>query len=971
MRGVFSMFTKRFSESVINLQKDQRTKRNMRAPETPHIQNREGTHLSQTNVGGPLKGFAEFSRKVAAQGAVLIQNEQQALPIREGENVAIFGRVQLNYYRSGTGSGGSVHVSHTTNLLDGLRSKSSLTVNEELAAVYTKWIEENPFDNGGGGWAAEPWHQKEMPLTDELVASARAASSKAIVVIGRTAGEDQDNADAPGSYRLTPEELDMLTQVTNHFEQTIVVLNVSNIVDMSWVKEPSHKHPIASVIYAWHGGMEGGNAIADVLSGEVTPSGKLTDTIAYSINDYPSTSNYGNEFRSAYEEDIYVGYRYFETFHPEKVQYEFGFGLSYTTFSQAPEAATIVQKDGEEWIEVGVTVTNTGDTFEGKDVVQLYVEAPQGRLGQPALKLVTFGKTNSLKPGESQRLVLSFPTSKLASYDDSGATGHAHAYVLEEGTYLLHVGSSVKQLEVVQVDGADGYIVNELRVIEQLEEAMAPVEEFFRIKPGARKADGTYELESENVPTRKVDMAQRIQDRLPQTLAETGDKGIKLQDVKAGKASMDEFVAQLSNQELATLVRGEGMSSPLVTSGTASAFGGVSDSLLGYGIPVACTADGPSGIRMDSGGQATQVSIGTLLAATWDKELVEELYVLEGQELLLNNVDALLGPGLNIRRSPLNGRNFEYFSEDPIVSGEFAAACVRGIMKGGSNATLKHFACNNQEQYRSKVNAVVSERALREIYLKGFEIAVREGGANCIMTSYNPINGHWAASNYDLNTTILRGEWGFDGIVMTDWWAIMNDSANGGEASRQNTNFMVRAQNDLYMVVMNYGAETNIWGDNTMESLENGTVTRGELQRSAKNICKFIMNAPVFSRERAEEKVEKFAAQDVIQLDSAQALSAEGEVQPSVDAPVYFKVEQPGVYRVAVNVMSPEAELAQSACNLLLNGQILTTVQMNGTQGRWLKQRLVTIELELGTYKLEVEFTKPGLQLGAVEFKRV
>ncbi|WP_172253568.1 glycoside hydrolase family 3 C-terminal domain-containing protein [Saccharibacillus deserti] len=921
---------------------------------------------------GPLKGFAEFSRTVAAQGAVLIQNEGQALPIRESENVAIFGRVQLNYYRSGTGSGGSVHVSHTTNLLDGLRSKPSVAVNEELTAVYTKWIEENPFDNGGGGWAAEPWHQKEMPLTDELVANARTQSSKAIVVIGRTAGEDQDNADAPGSYRLTPEELDMLAKVTNHFEQTIVVLNVSNIVDMSWVKESSHKHPIAAVIYAWHGGMEGGNAIADVLSGEVTPSGKLTDTIAYSIDDYPSTSNYGSEFKSVYEEDVYVGYRYFETFRPEKVQYEFGFGLSYTTFSQAPEEAKTLQKDGAEWIEVGVTVTNTGDTFEGKEVVQVYVEAPQGRLGQPYKKLVAFGKTKSLQPGESQRITIGFPVEKLASYDDAGVTGHAHAYVLEEGTYLLHVGSSVKQTTIVQVDGSGGYIVNELRVLAQLEEAMAPVEAFNRIKPGARREDGAYELGSESVPTRSVDLAQRIQNRMPKSLAETGDKGIKLQHVKAGQASLDDFVAQLSNDELATLVRGEGMSSPLATPGTASVFGGVSDALLGYGIPVACTADGPSGIRMDSGQQATQVSIGTLLAATWDKDLVEELYVLEGQELVLNEVDTLLGPGLNIRRSPLNGRNFEYFSEDPIVSGEFAAACVRGIAKGGSNATLKHFACNNQEQYRSKVNAVVSERALREIYLKGFEIAVREGGAKSIMTSYNPINGHWAASNYDLNTTILRGEWGFEGIVMTDWWAIMNDSVNGGEADRKNTNFMVRAQNDLYMVVMNYGAETNIWGDNTIESLENGTLTRGELQRSAKNICQFIMDAPVFARERkTEESFEKFEAAGVIQLDSAQALSGQGEIQPSVDSPVYIKVEQPGVYRVAVNVMSPEPELSQSACNLLLNGKIMTTVQMNGTQGRWLKQRLVSIELEKGTYKLEVEFTKPGLQLGTVEFRAI
>src|SRR5690606_20451816 len=308
-----------------------------------------------------------------------------------------------------------------------------------------------------------------------------------------------------------------------------------------------------------------------------------------------------------------------------------------------------------------------------------------------------------------------------------------------------------------------------------------------------------------------------------------------LRDVHDGKVSMEDFIAQLSDEDLATIVRGEGMVSPLVTPGTASAFGGVSDRLLSYGIPVGCTADGPSGIRMDSGDKATQVAIGTLLAATWNVELVEELYVMEGQELLRNNIDTLLGPGLNIRRSPLNGRNFEYFSEDPLISGAFAAACTRGIISGGSYATLKHFACNNQEKHRTKVDAVVSERALRELYLKGFEIAVKDGGANSIMTSYNPINGHWAASNYDLNTTILRGEWGYDGIVMTDWWANMNDPIDGGESSRQNTYAMVRAQNDLYMVVPNYGAEINAMEDNTLEKLADGTLTRGELQRNAMN----------------------------------------------------------------------------------------------------------------------------------------
>ncbi|AJS60854.1 glycoside hydrolase family 3 C-terminal domain-containing protein [Paenibacillus sp. IHBB 10380] len=928
--------------------------------------------MSTQKFGVPLEGFAEFSRKVAAEGAVLLKNEGHVLPIQKNQNVSIFGRTQVNYYRSGTGSGGSVHVSHTTNLLDGLRNKKNIAINEELATVYENWIEQNPFDNGGGGWAAEPWHQEEMPLTDELVSEARQKSDKAIVVIGRTAGEDQDNADESGSYQLTAEEKTMLKMVTTHFEQTAVVLNVSNIIDMSWMYDEGYVHPIPCVIYAWQGGMEGGNAIADVLVGEVTPSGKLTDTIAFSIEDYPSTQNYGNELNNVYQEDIYVGYRYFETFRRDKVQFEFGYGLSYTQFEIECEEAKLTLKEGEQSVEIGLTVKNIGTTYAGKEVVQVYYEAPQGKLGQPAKVLAAFGKTKALQPGESQRLTVCFSVHSMASYDDAGVTGHPSAYVLEEGTYRFYVGTSVKNVNEIGIEGQRGYVVETLQVVEQLQEAMAPSENFTRMKPGTRKEDGSYELTFAEVPKRKISIAERIEKYLPKTLEQTGNQGYKLRDVYDGKVSMKAFIAQLSDQDLAVIVRGEGMSSPLVTPGTASAFGGVSDSLLDYGIPVACTADGPSGIRMDSGQKATQVAIGTLLAATWNTELVEELYVMEGRELLSYNIDALLGPGLNIRRSPLNGRNFEYFSEDPLISGVFAAACTRGIMKGGSNATLKHFACNNQEKNRSKVDAVVSERALREIYLKGFEIAVKQGGANSIMTSYNPINGHWAASNYDLNTTILRKEWGFKGIVMTDWWAIMNDVVNGGPADRKYTNWMVRAQNDLYMVVMNYGAEINAWEDNTLDSLENGTLTRGELQRSAINICEFLMHAPVFSRKQViEEAVDTFKANPSLSSEQAQTLSENAQVKPAAAGSTFVKVDLAGEYRIIVHIMSPESELAQSACNVTLNDQPMTTIQTNGTDGRWIRQKLVKIELEAGLYELKLDFVKPGLQIDWIEFKRV
>jgi beta-glucosidase len=401
----------------------------------------------------------------------------------------------------------------------------------------------------------------------------------------------------------------------------------------------------------------------------------------------------------------------------------------------------------------------------------------------------------------------------------------------------------------------------------------------------------------------------------------------------------------------------------------------MSESLRKYGIPIGCTADGPSGIRMDSGHKATQVPIGTLLAATWDPALVEELYVLEGKELLRNEIDLLLGPGMNLRRSPLNGRNFEYFSEDPLITGVFGAACTVGIRKGGAYATLKHFACNNQELHRTKVDAVVSERALRELYLKGFEIAVKQGDAKSIMTSYNPINGHWAASNYDLNTTILRKEWGYDGIVMTDWWATMNDPVTGGPASRTYTNHMVRAQNDLYMVVPNYGAEINASEDNTIESLANGTLTRGELQRSAINICRFLMQAPVFSRKQ------ELAAEPIVTI-GAQASAPAGyeeihlledylEVKPSTEGTALIEVKQRGCYRVLARIMKEGQNVAQSACNVTLNGQWVSTPQTNGTAGNWTRQILAKAELEPGFYEMKLDHVKPGLTIDWIGFTRL
>ena len=774
-----------------------------------------------------------------------------------------------------------------------------MEVNTEVADAYQEWLKSNPFDNGGGGWAAEPWNQKEMPISLPFAQKAAEKSGKALFIVGRTAGEDKDNVDAQGGYRLTDEEMENLRAVCSAFKQVIVLLNVANIIDMSWMKDPAVVPSLKAVVYIWQGGMEGGNGVADVLTGKIPVSGKLTDTIAYELADYPSTANFGDDNSNTHVEDIYVGYRYFETFAPERVMYPFGFGLTYTTFTIETEKA----ESTADAINFQVKVTNTGD-YAGKEVVQIYLCAPQGKLGRPARELVAFAKTGLLQPGQMQKLELSVPVSRLAAYDDGGVTGEKSCYVLEAGTYVFYVGNSVRDVKEVSVDAKAGYEVADLTVVERLEEAMAPTENFERMKPGKAqtKEDGSvvYELTYEKVPTRTIDLAKRIKDRMPQTIPQTGNQGIVLKDVAEGKATLEQFIAQLTDQELATLVRGEGMSSPKVTPGTASAFGGLGDSLYDYGIPVGCTSDGPSGIRMESGLKATQIPIGTLLACTWDIPLVEELYVLEGKELLGNEIDTLLGPGMNIHRNPLNGRNFEYFSEDPYVTGSMASAQTRGIKKGGSAGTIKHFAVNSQEKRRFQVDSVVSERALREIYLKGFEMAVKEGEASSIMTSYNRINGYHAASSYDMTTTILRGEWGFKGMVMTDWWANMNDPVEKGEGTRQNTAAMIRSQNDVYMVVNNNGGEINSMGDNTIEGLEKGWVTVGELQRSAMNICNFLMHAPVFSRPpKDRDAIEKFQAAGMDVAD-AQDVTKEPRLAVGAKKKLELQVSEPGVYGIFV-----------------------------------------------------------------------
>ena len=880
-----------------------------------------------------LERYAVLARQATAEGCVLLENEGQALPLREGERVAVFGRMAFHYYKSGLGSGGLVNTRYVVGILDALKECKEIQLDEKLLGIYADWIKENPYDEGQG-WGRVPWSQKEMEVTEEMLDCAR-NNDVSLVIIGRTAGEDQDNNTKPGSYCLTETEEDMIRRVCQASKRTVVVLNVGNIIDMSWVEK---YHPQA-VLYAWQGGQEGGNGVADVLTGKVCACGKLTDTIAQSIEDYPSTENFGDPFKNYYKEDIYVGYRYFETFAKDKVLYPFGYGLSYTSFGIKAE----ILKNSEEELTVAAEVVNTG-AVKGKEVVQVYAKVPQGKLGNPARRLIGFAKTGELKPGEKEEVVIVIPKYDLTSYDDSGVTGHKSCYVLEEGTYEIFVGSDVRSAE------SAGCYEEKFRVVEKLQEAYAPVEKFSRMK-AVLMPDGSYQAVTEEVPVRTVDPQERRKQNLPETLAYTGDKGYKLVDVLDGKVSMENFVAQISEEDLIAMFRGEGMCSPKVTPGTAAAFGGVTESMKALGIPVGCCADGPSGIRMDCGTKAFSLPNGTALGCTFNTELVGELYEMTGKELRLNKIDSLLGPGMNIHRNPLNGRNFEYISEDPLLTGRICAAQVKAMAKSGIGSTIKHFCGNNQEVGRSTSDSVMSERCLREIYLKGFEMAVREGGARSVMTTYGSVNGLWTAGSYDLCTTILRKEWGFEGIVMTDWWAKSN--YEGHQAEVQVKAPMVAAQNDIYMVVSD--AKANPEKDDVEEMLHAGKLTLGELQRNGANILGFLLKSPsilLLTDRICAEELEVMNTKEADDVDAGDliAITSDPETQEMVvDGSLLHPAkgntdilavtnDYMGEFTVKFVLRSELGELAQLPISVFMDNIHKMTVSVQGTNGKWIEE---------------------------------
>lgn len=915
--------------------------------------------MAQTEKTLNWEQYLKTAAQVVSEGIVMLKNDNDALPLNPDDEIALFGRIQLHYYKSGTGSGGMVNVSKITGIPDGLL-ENGVSVNEELLDVYRKWDSENPFDLGDG-WGKEPWSQTEMPLDEALVAHVSESSHTAIVIIGRTAGEEQDNSLHEGSYLLTAAEKDMLAKVRRHFPKMIVLLNVGNIIDMNELLsfDPD------SVLYVWQGGMTGGTGTADVLTGKISPCGKLTDTIAANVNDYPSAPYFGDPYRNFYSEDIYVGYRYFETFARDKVLYPFGFGLSYTTFDIAITGA---KQLSDKW-DFTVKVTNTGN-YSGKEVVQIYCKAPQGRLGKPSRVLCGYEKTDTLAPGKSQTMTISVSNAQIASYDDSGVTGHAHCFVLEEGTYRFYAGSDVRSAKEFYHCPQ-----NSTEVIFRHEQALAPVESFDRIHPEI--SGGRYVIRMENVPLSHVDEAKRRQDNLPKEIPFTGDKGIRLADVKNGTHTMDAFIAQLTDYDLSCMIRGEGMNSPKVTAGTAAAFGGVSDELTALGIPCGCCDDGPSGMRLDCGTKAFSLPNGTMIACTFNRTLIRELFSLTGLEMIANKVDCLLGPGMNIHRHPLNGRNFEYFSEDPFLTGTIASAQLKGLHSAGVTGTIKHFCGNNQETDRHDTNAVISERALREIYLKGFEIAVKEGNADSIMTTYGPVNGVWTAANYDLTTQILRNDWGFTGFAMTDWWANIN--RRGQAVDKSDLAAMAMAQNDVYMVC-SCGAQND---DNILASLKDGSLQRSELQRCAANICRFLMNTHAMNRLLGTECriniINRPADESDVDESTVEFYELDGDLtidlsdictDKGTNYSFGLDILTAGTYEMTLTASSTQSEVAQIPVTLFSLGTAYGTFTWNGTNGLPVSHR-IDIPLFSRYTNLRLFFAQGGLDMHSIRFRLV
>lgn len=813
------------------------------------------------------------AKKAAEEGIVLLKNEGRLLPLEKGKRLALFGSGAGRTIKGGTGSG-DVNERSSVSVVEGLE-------NAGFAVTTKSWIEdyERAYMDARNEWKqtilkeaeggdAEIFfqtyakHAFRIPsgrlMTEEEVKEAD--TDTALYVISRIAGEGADRFAEKGDYYLTDAEEEQIAFVCSHFAHVVLLINTGAQIDLSILeKQPK----IEAVLFMVQAGMEGGNAVARVLTGEVNPSGKLTDTWGVAYEDYPAAKtfshNNGNVRKEYYEEGIYVGYRYFDRF-GKSPRYAFGYGLSYTEFALDLKKAEIKVSKEDQTIAVSVPVKNIGEIL-GKEVVQVYGSCPQEGIPKEYKRLLGYAKTGLLKSGETEVVSVAFPVKALASFEEGKS-----AWVLEKGMYALRAGTCSDSLSLI-----GGLEVKEEAVIEKTTPICERKEALQEVEPPKAEAmeyeaSWKKELLEKELPVYPLVGQCEAREDGPQTEMEKMAK---------------DLAEKLTDEELIHLVVGE-----VNKSQNANALGsagimvpgaaGETSSILSqkYGIPGLPMADGPAGLRLSKtyevnekdgsiyarglldaleGGfftdgkehegarkyyqYCTAFPVGTLLAQTWNRGLLEEVGQAVAEEMEEFGITWWLAPGMNIHRDPMCGRNFEYYSEDPVVSGLSAAAITKGVQsRHGVGTTIKHFACNNQEDNRKGSDSILSERTLREIYLKGFEIAVKEAKPMAIMTSYNLVNGVHSANSYDLCTTVARGEWGFRGIIMTDWTT--TDQAGGSIP-----HLCINAGNDLIM-------------PGTKEDLQElrEAQKEGSLSREALKACAARLIAEAYGSNQMEEE---------------------------------------------------------------------------------------------------------------------
>ena len=754
-----------------------------------------------------------LSKKAATEGMVLLKNENSALPLKKGEKIALFGKATIEYIKGGGGSG-DVHTPYIRNIFEGFQEKD-VDIYMPLVDFYKEYVKRESVNIPTQAQINATWdivnamefctkrddmtydtfasmHVPEAEVPSELIEDAAKNADTAIITISRFSAEGVDRRPQGGDYYLSDLEKNLIDKAGKLFKKVIIVINSGATIDCEYFAE---NKDVDAILFTWQGGMEGGAAIADILTGDTNPSGKLVDTIAKSYDFFPCKDDFWECFDHLdYSDDIYVGYRYFETVPggKEKVRYPFGFGLSYTSFEVTNKVC--LENDGK--ILAIAEVKNTGNVA-GREVVQVYYSAPQGKLGKPSRVLSAYKKTKLLQPNEKETIVMSFDINSMASFDDLGKVQKS-AYVLEKGAYSFFIGTDVRNAEKVEFE----YKLDEDVVAEQLTSLCKPFKLSKRML-----SDGTFEA----IPTGEE--SYYYAENKP-TGAVAPEKEIMFDKV-GEEISIDEFVAQFTLEELMDFVGGH---APTGVANT-GCFGGLSR----LGVPAVPTADGPAGLRLEpeTGIPTTAWPCATLLACTWDEELISQVGAGGGAELRENNLGVWLAPALNIHRDPLCGRNFEYYSEDPLVAGKCAAAATRGIQSQKAAVSIKHFACNNKEANRMGCDSRISERALREIYLKGFEIAVKESDPWTVMSSYNLINGQHTSESWELLTGILRNEWGFKGMVVTDW-GVKNDPVKE-----------VRAGNDMKM---HCG-----YPEDLKAGFEDGRITRADLELCVKRILEMFL----------------------------------------------------------------------------------------------------------------------------------